>query len=113
MLSPQSQHLKNWSETRQYESPETQDQLDQFVGFFLSLLVLGEGVPLEVAAGTLEVIPAELCRDSLEILYGLFLSDSAPDYSEMGSPRTNKCISTDQAQEKGLDKCLISAQRPG
>lgn len=69
--------------------------------------------PLEVAAGTLEVIPAELCRDSLEILYGLFLSDSAPDYSEMGSPRTNKCISTDQAQEKGLDKCLISAQRPG
>lgn len=33
-----------------------------------------------------------------------------PDYSEMGSPRTNKCISTDQAQEKGLDKRLISAQ---
>lgn len=44
---------------------------------------------------------------------GCFSVTLPPDYAEMGSTRTNKCISTDQAQEKGLDKSLISSQHQG
>lgn len=44
---------------------------------------------------------------------GCSLVTLPPDYSEMGSLRTNKCISTDQPQEKGLDKCLINASVQG
>lgn len=44
---------------------------------------------------------------------GCFSVTLPPDYAEMGSTRTNKCISTDQAQEKGLDKRLISSQHQG
>jgi len=53
------------------------------------LLVLGEGVLTEVAAGTQEIISSELCGDILEILCGLLLGGSASQLlkTEDGQPR--------------------------